>query len=107
MERALQQGWRSFLERLRDPSHRRNLTASGWKREVESAGFKVQHTEETTKDIEIQNWMDRMRVPPADRAKLEQMVATASGGLKRYLEPFERDGKQYFKLHEMLLFARR
>ena len=96
-----------LLERLRDPSHRRNLKPSAWVQEVEHAGFKVQHTEQTTKDIEIESWMARMRVPADDRTKLQQMLATASGGFQRYLEPFEREGKKYFHLHEMLLFARK
>ena len=94
------------LERVRDPSHRRNLRRSEWTELVERTGFKVEHCEETRKAIDIEDWMERMRVPEADRQHLRDVVKTAKGKFAEYLQPaITRNGKVYFHLKELLLFA--
>jgi len=95
------------LERVRDPSHRRNFRPFEWKRFAEDAGFMVKHMERTTKPLEIEEWMERMRVPAQDREHLREVVANAKGKFAEYLMPESRNGKNYFHLHEMLMFAAR
>jgi ubiquinone/menaquinone biosynthesis C-methylase UbiE len=95
------------LERVRDPSHRRNLRRSEWVALAEKCGFKVEHHEETTKAIEVEDWMERMRVPEEDRPHLRDLVDNATGKFAEYLQPMTQDGKKFFHLKEMLLFARK
>jgi ubiquinone/menaquinone biosynthesis C-methylase UbiE len=95
------------LERVRDPSHRRNYRTFEWKKFASDAGFTVQHTEEVWKALEVEDWMERMRVPDNDRTHLREVVASAKGKFADYLHPMEKDGKKYFHLKEMLLFAKK
>ena len=95
------------LERVRDPSHRRNLRRSEWNKLATRMGFTVEHDEETTKAIEIEDWMKRMRVSDENRSYLRRMIAKATGTFKEYLQPAEIDGKKYFRLKELLLLARK
>ena len=95
------------LERVRDPSHRRNYRPFEWKDIAEKAGFSVKHMDQTTKKLEIEDWMERMRVPSEDRQHLRDVVAKASGKFAEYLMPETTDGKSYFHLHELLMFAQK
>jgi len=93
------------LERVRDPSHRRNFRTREWKDMATQAGFKVQHTEEGWKDIEVEDWMERQRVPDKDRIHLREVIEGAKGKFAEYLHTEVIDGKKYFHLKELLLFA--
>jgi SAM-dependent methyltransferase len=95
------------LERVRDPSHRRNLKRSAWLALAAQCGFRVEHEEERTKDIEVEDWMERMRVPADDRFHLHEVLDKAVGKFAQYLDPMVKDGKKYFHLHELLMFARK
>jgi ubiquinone/menaquinone biosynthesis C-methylase UbiE len=95
------------LERVRDPSHRRNYRTFEWKNFATRAGFMVEHTEESWKDIEVEDWMERMRVSDSDRTHLRELVDSAKGKFADYLKPETKDGKKYFHLKEMLLFAKK
>ena len=95
------------LERVRDPSHRRNFRTFEWTKMASDAGFAVMHVEESWKAIEVEDWMNRMRVPETDRGHLREVVANAKGKFAEYLHPKVENGKSYFHLKELLLFARK
>lgn len=95
------------LERVRDPSHRRNYRTFEWKKFATDAGFTVDHVEETWKAIDVEDWMERMRVPATDRDHLREVIANAKGAFADYLKLETKDGKDFFHLKEMLLFARK
>ena len=95
------------FERLRDPSHVRNYPPSLWHRMVQDAGFDIEHQELSKKDIESEDWMDRMQVAEWDRKILRATVQEAQGELKNYLAPFERNGTQWFHLDEVIILARK
>lgn len=95
------------LERVRDPSHRRNYRTFEWKRMAEDAGFKVEHTEESWKAIDIEDWLNRMRVADEDKEHLRQVIDNAKGRFAEYLHPQIYDGKQHFHLRELLMLARK
>jgi len=95
------------LERVRDPSHRRNFRPFEWKRFAEEAGFTVEHMDERWKAIDTEDWMVRMRVSDEDRAHLRDVIAGAKGKFAEYLHTTEIDGKQHFHLRELLMLARK
>lgn len=93
------------FERLRDPSHVRNLPPSQWTKLVESRGFQIRHQEVGKKPLEVEDWMERMMVSPSDRETLRNLIAESSGEFRSYLAPFESAGQKYFNLDEMILYA--
>lgn len=95
------------LERVRDPSHRRNLKRSGWLSLVERSGFHVEHEDESKKELDLEDWMERMKVPAPDREHLRELVRGATGSFAEYLGASERDGVQHFHLKELLMFSRK
>lgn len=95
------------LERVRDPSHRRNLKRSAWIALAEKMGFRVEHEEETKKELDLEDWMERMKVPAPDREHLRQVVQSATGAFANYLEPSTKNGTQHFHLKELLMLARK
>jgi len=95
------------LERLRDPSHVRSYRRSEWLRYVADAGFELLSEEVHSKEIDADDWMDRMNVSGTDRTLLREMIEGAKGEFGRYLSPEIKEGRLQFHLDEVLLFARR
>ena len=93
------------LERVRDPSHRRNYRTFEWKQMASSAGFEVQHTDERWKPIEIEDWLVRMRVTEPDQKHLREFIDNAKGKFAEYLHPAIYDGKKHFHLKELLMLC--
>ena len=67
------------VETLRDPSHVRNQTVSGWRNLIESAGLR------TTVDSDIavtklttENWLERSQTPPDRAEEVRRRLRTAS-----------------------------
>jgi ubiquinone/menaquinone biosynthesis C-methylase UbiE len=95
------------FERTRDPSHVRNLRRTDWLKILLECGFSVIMEETSPKEIDAEDWMDRMKVSPPDRFFLKEMIDDANGEFARYLDSSTRDGKLIFHLDEILLFARK
>ena len=95
------------FERIRDPSHVRNLPPSVWRQMIESEGFHIEHQELNKKKLETEDWLDRMQVAEPDRVKLRDTLNNAKGELLNYFQPFEQNGKSWFHLDEMTIFARK
>lgn len=95
------------FERVRDPSHVRNYKRSDWLNMIAEAGFQVRFEEVRAKEIDAEDWMDRIKVSDADRAYLREMMDKASGEFARYLSPDTKGGRAVFHLDEILLLANR
>lgn len=95
------------LERLRDGSHQRNLQGSKWRALAEKAGFRVEHYGERNLELELEDWMERMRATSGNREQIRSMVASAKDGFADYLRPVSREGQTYINLREMLFLARK
>ena len=93
------------LERVRDPSHRRNYRRSDWLSMLSELGLKVEQEEVVAKEIDAKDWMERMNVSEADQSYLVDMMLGAKGEFARYLRPETRAGRLYFHLAEIALFA--
>jgi ubiquinone/menaquinone biosynthesis C-methylase UbiE len=93
------------FERLRDPSHGRCLSESEWLALITGAGLVVRRHEILSKDIELEGWAGRMQAPPENKEKLRAILRSASGALRDFLQPKERQDNIDFVLMESLIVA--
>lgn len=91
------------FEAIRDPSHGRNLKVSEWIALVEQQGMSVQETRQRAKGLVFTDWMDRMSVSEADRARLRSILESSTGALRDYLDPHP----DAFCLLELTLLSRK
>ena len=61
-------------DRLRDPSHVRNYGTAEWHSFFELAGLEVVAEEHLQRPLEIQPWLDRTQTPPADQARVRDLL---------------------------------
>lgn len=95
------------LERIRDPSHVRDYKRSFWVDLVRELGFTVTHDEVHPKELDAEDWMERLSVSDTDRAVVREMIETAKGRFAEYLKPDTREGRLLFHLDELTLFCRK
>jgi ubiquinone/menaquinone biosynthesis C-methylase UbiE/catechol 2,3-dioxygenase-like lactoylglutathione lyase family enzyme len=79
-------------EKWRDPSHVRNYTASEWRRYLTDAGLEISDAEVQRKTHDFAPWVERMRMPPAESARLEAEMLAAPPEAPAYFEIGSRDG---------------
>ncbi|MHA2250098.1 MAG: class I SAM-dependent methyltransferase [Candidatus Kariarchaeaceae archaeon] len=66
----------NHIEKLRDPSHVRTQSVSGWKRLLENNNCEVLKVEKKLKEWPLKWWMDRMSTPVKSRNKIMEMLST-------------------------------
>ncbi len=93
----------NVIERIRDPSHNRNLRTSEWCRLVRKHGLDVEAVSSRFKRLDIQDWMDRMSVSKAHQKWLRELIVHSSGSLREYLQPTDDS----FCLMEATILARK
>ncbi|HEY3284861.1 MAG TPA: methyltransferase domain-containing protein [Armatimonadota bacterium] len=76
--------WQNETERLRDPSHVRNYTASEWREIVEGAGLIISHLSTGSDDmvIPLSDWLLKAGCTPPQCAALMDRFATAPGPIR-------------------------
>jgi ubiquinone/menaquinone biosynthesis C-methylase UbiE len=79
------------IELLRDPSHVRDYSLSQWRRQLQEAGFTLQHEAFWMTRLEFSSWTERMRTPPASVAAIRSLLAGASTEVRSGLA-VEEDG---------------
>ena len=79
-------------EQRRDPSHVRNYTASEWRRYLTDVGLEISDAEIQRKTHDFAPWVERMRMPPAESARLEAEMLAAPPEAQAYFEIEARDG---------------
>ena len=79
------------VEAVRDPSHVWNLKVSAWESLFSENGFVVSHSETNRKILDMEDWMERMRVPAEIRPQLRARVMESEGAVRDYFHP--RDGE--------------
>ncbi len=94
------------LEKFRDPSHVRALTANEWLRRFGDAGFKVEAAEIFRKARDFEAWAGLQTVTGERKAELRRRIEHAPPGATEALGPETREGKLYFYLTEILIVAR-
>lgn len=93
------------LERLRDRTHTRALSARGLNELVEAAGLEVFDRRSREVEMDADRWLDTAQVGPAEREEiLAAMNAELEGAGETGLRPFVRDGRLMFAhLWEMVV----
>ncbi|MGH2538071.1 MAG: class I SAM-dependent methyltransferase, partial [Candidatus Promineifilaceae bacterium] len=95
------------FERLRDPSHGACLSQNAWAEALAAAGLALEHQESQAKEIDFDDWTERMRVPPADRLRLEVMLRQAPPAAANFLAPRFAGRRIRFQLTEAIFIVRR
>lgn len=79
-------------EKWRDPSHVRNYTVSEWRTYLTGAGLDITDTELQRKGHDFASWVERMRMPADEAAKLEAEMLAAPPDAQTYYEIEAADG---------------
>jgi SAM-dependent methyltransferase len=90
------------VERRRDPSHTRALTAGELERAVERAGAAVEHTTQVDVRAPVERWLAQASTPSevADAIRAE-LRAELAGGPATGMRPVDDDGLQYTQTWEI------
>lgn len=98
-------GYYNAYEKLRDPSHNWVYPLVRLQAMFEDADFKVQATRQLSKELEFQQWADRMRVSEKNKEKLLEMMRNIPEALQPLFAPRWADGTMYFSLWETVIIA--
>ena len=99
--------WINEFETIRDPSHHRIRSLAAVSAMFEAAGLVVEERETLTKSMDFDNWTWRMDVPPADKARLRNMLLDPPPAVQQWLAPDEIDGRLRFNLVEGVIAGRK
>ncbi len=99
-------GYYNAYEKLRDPSHNWVYPLVRLQAMFEQAGFEITAIRELSKELEFQEWADRMRVSEADKAKLLEMMRIIPDPLQPLFQPRWADDTLYFSLWEAVIAGR-
>ena len=96
------------IEKTRDPSHARLLSAGEWLQLLRGSGFVVLHSEVLDKNMDLDGWAGRMSVGAEGKAKLAAMLHDPTPELQAYLRTQDSaDGNLRFNLQEAVFVSRR
>jgi ubiquinone/menaquinone biosynthesis C-methylase UbiE len=93
------------IEKVRDPSHARCLSAGEWLALLGRSGFAVHHHEILDKDMDLDSWAGRMSVSDDSRPTLVAMLGDPMPELQAYLRTQESGDNLKFNLEEAVFVA--
>lgn len=100
--------WLHRVEKLRDPSHGRFLSASVWRALAEETGFRVVECEtQPFKQPDLGWYFRTAATPEENRRAVLELVAGAPGEARRILGIAEEDGKIVWWWPRLTLLAQR
>lgn len=99
-------GYYNAYEKLRDPSHNWVYPLVRLQAMFEQAGFTIQAAHQLSKEMEFQQWADRMRVSAENKEKLLEMMRNIPEALQPLFAPRWADETMYFSLWEAVIVAR-
>jgi ubiquinone/menaquinone biosynthesis C-methylase UbiE len=87
----------NHLERLRDPSHTRALTADELQGLMREAGLDIVHTVPRDVEVHLDRWLDLTQAAPAARQAIREVLSQDLQGLKTTgMRPYMRDQELKF-----------
>jgi ubiquinone/menaquinone biosynthesis C-methylase UbiE len=95
------------FEKLRDPSHARELSVAEWLALFEATGLTVLHHEVVPKSMDFTSWVERMAVPAQDIAELRRRLFHAPEKVAEFFQAYESDKGPMFKIDEALILGRK
>src|SRR5262249_43597684 len=91
------------FEKLRDPSHVRCLTLTGWRDLVARAGLKERQLELLDKPMAFGPWTEQQNVDDGVKRELRSMLLDGSAAFRAFARPQESNGDLQFILTEALI----
>lgn len=91
------------FDKLRDPSHCRALNRDEWLELFYQSNLVITHQETIKKQLDLDEWANRMCVAEDDRVRLRAMLLRAPAAVKEYLLPQVKGDHILFTLTELLL----
>jgi len=98
-------GYINAYEKLRDPSHIRCLSIFDWRQHFEQAGFSMIYQETTRKNMDFQEWADRMDVTMENQTRLRVMLLQSPASVSEFFEPVITGNKIEFSLQEAIMIG--
>jgi ubiquinone/menaquinone biosynthesis C-methylase UbiE len=93
------------LERLRDPSHARAMTADELQRLVQGAGLTIVHRVPCDVEVHLDRWLDLTRATPEARQTIRtELTQDLQGGKTTGMRPYMQDQELKF-LHAWLVLV--
>ena len=87
----------NHLERLRDPSHVRALTADELQGLVREVGLHIVHTISRDVEVHLDRWLDLTHATPAARETIREALTQDLQGLKTTgMRPYRHDHELLF-----------
>jgi len=81
------------IERLRDSGHVETYSRGQWLDWLDATGLTVETVHETSRELEVDAWLDRMAVPKEDRQRIRSLLSDAPADLETAFEfQYEADG---------------
>jgi len=93
------------IEVLRDPSHVYSPSISEWKMLLDEAGFEVHSVREWGLELDVTDWVKRMRTSPESVSLIEQRLRDAAPAIRERLDITGQAGTFTFKLPTAMLVA--
>ncbi|MBK8988613.1 MAG: methyltransferase domain-containing protein [Chloroflexi bacterium] len=94
------------FEKLRDPSHGRCLSLNEWLEQYRRAGLALEYQAALRKEMDFDNWTNRMHVAPDTRLRLQVMLRQAPTAVADFLTPLQTGDRITFYLTEAILIGR-
>lgn len=96
------------IEKMRDPSHVRNLSENEMLALYRDSGLSVSCCEVTKMPVVLQSWLEHTKTPPEIQAQIkEKMLDEINGGNKTGLTPYARDMELCFDQRWLLLIGKK
>lgn len=95
------------FEKIRDPSHNRAWTTGEWLECIDTAGFRIEHTEILPKKMSFDTWITNMSVPAEKVPGLEAMLHEAKPAFAAYIQKRKDEKGLGFTIAELLVIARK
>jgi ubiquinone/menaquinone biosynthesis C-methylase UbiE len=87
----------NHLERLRDPSHTRALTADELQRFMRGTGLDIVHAAPRDVEVQLDRWLDLTRTPPEARQEIRTALTQDLQGFKPTgMRPYRHDQELRF-----------
>ena len=96
------------IEKMRDPSHVRNLSENEILALYRDSGLSVSCCEVTKMPVVLQSWLEHTKTPPEIQAQIkDKMMDELSGGSKTGFAPYLHDGGVGFNQRWVLLIGKK
>jgi len=100
-------GYVNAVEKLRDPSHQWCFPRVRLETYLTEAGLTVEHAEDSYKEMDFEDWADRMGCDAPKKEKLRSLICDAPEEARAHFHPRLEGDRLRFSLGETLLAARR